>query len=126
MPVSETKKTVVKAKALSKIYDGQRVVNAVDFSVWRGEWCGILGTNGAGKTTTLRMLIGNTPPSGGELEVLDLRIPAQARDMRARIGVVPQEDCLDPNFSTEQNLLIYGRYFGLNKALLKQRIPKLL
>ncbi|OQW93018.1 MAG: ABC transporter [Beggiatoa sp. IS2] len=117
---------VVVAEALTKVYQQQIVVNAITFSVPRGEFLGILGPNGAGKTTTLRMLVGNTSPSGGRLHVLNWPIPAQARAMRAYIGIVPQKDNLDPDFSVTQNLMVYGNYFGLSRSVLKQRIPKLL
>lgn len=117
---------VVIAEALTKIYLQQAVVNAITFSVPQGEFCGILGPNGAGKTTTLRMLIGNVSPSQGRLQVLNWSIPAEARPMRTHIGILPQKDNLDPDFSVTQNLAIYGRYFGLSPRILKQRIPKLL
>jgi lipooligosaccharide transport system ATP-binding protein len=118
--------TIVTAQHLTKTYSQQTVVDGISFTVQPGQCCGILGPNGAGKTTTLRLLIGNTPPTSGQLEVLGWQIPAQARMMRAHIGVVPQKDNLDPDFSVAQNLSVYGRYFGLSRATLKQRIPGLL
>ncbi|ALG68055.1 ATP-binding cassette domain-containing protein [Beggiatoa leptomitoformis] len=117
---------VVAAEQLSKMYGQQSVVKSINFNVYQGECCGILGPNGAGKTTTLRMLIGSTPPSGGRLTVLGATIPDQAREMRARIGVVPQQDNLDPDFSVTRNLEIYGSYFGLSQAMLQARIPEIL
>jgi len=72
------------------------------------------------------MLVGNTFPTSGHLEVLGWQIPAQARQMRARIGIVPQRDNLDPDFSVVQNLYVYGRYFGLSRSVLNQRIPEIL
>ncbi|EIJ41928.1 ABC-type multidrug transport system, ATPase component [Beggiatoa alba B18LD] len=117
---------VVCAEHLSKVYGQQAVVDAICFNVYQGECCGILGPNGAGKTTTLRMLIGSTPPTSGKLTVLGASIPQQAREMRARIGVVPQQDNLDPDFSVTRNLAIYGSYFGLSEATLQARIPDIL
>ncbi len=117
---------IINAHALTKVYDQQRVVDTIHFSVQRGECCGILGPNGAGKTTTLRMLVGNTSPTGGHLEVLGWQIPAQSRQMRAQVGIVPQRDNLDPDFSVVQNLYVYGRYFGLDRTILNQRISKIL
>jgi lipooligosaccharide transport system ATP-binding protein len=117
---------VVAASGLTKVYDGCPVVDGIDFSVERGECFGILGPNGAGKTTTLRMLIGLTPPSAGQLEVLGFPIPDRARLMRRRIGVVPQGDNLDPDFTVIENLSVYGRYFDLRKRETASRIPELL
>lgn len=118
--------TVVIAQNLSKKYGQHMVVDNVSFSVSRGACCGILGPNGAGKTTTLRMLVGNISPSHGNLEVLGYHVPSQAHTMRTRIGVVPQKDNLDPNFSVIENLYVYGQYFGLSHLILKQRISELL
>jgi lipooligosaccharide transport system ATP-binding protein len=117
---------VVEAESLTKHYGQQCVVNQISFAIDRGEFCGILGPNGAGKTTTLRMLIGNTPSSAGRLRVLGCQIPRQARAMRAKIGVVPQADNLDPDFTVVENLRIYGRYFGIKRAEIECRIPELL
>jgi len=117
---------VVSASGLTKIYDGRPVVDAIDLRVERGECFGILGPNGAGKTTTLRMLIGLSPPTTGRLEVLGFPIPERARLMRRRIGVVPQGDNLDPDFTVIENLSVYGRYFDLRRAETAARIPELL
>ncbi len=117
---------VVQARGLCKSYGGRRVVDGIDLEVRRGECFGLLGPNGAGKTTTLRMLLGMSRPEGGALTVLGYRVPAQARRMRARIGVVPQVDNLDPDFSVTENLYTYGSYFGLPRPALDARIPGLL
>lgn len=117
---------VVNARNLRKIYAGQAVVNDIQLNVRRGECFGLLGPNGAGKTTTLRMLLGLTPPDGGELDVLGFEIPRQARQMHARMGLVPQADNLDPDFSVAQNLRTYARYFGIPKSEIDQRLPQLL
>jgi len=116
----------VLARGLTKRYGDQTVVNAVDLDVHSGECFGLLGPNGAGKTTTLRMLLGMTPFDGGELSVLDYRIPQQAQVMRQRLGVVPQQDSLDPDFTVTENLRIYGSYFGLGGEVLEKRIVELL
>ncbi len=117
---------VVDARGLTKRYGAQTVVDNVDLSIRRGECFGLLGPNGAGKTTTLRMLMGATPPSAGELNVLGFPIPQQARQMHQRLGVVPQQDNLDPDFTVMENLVTYASYFGLRGAALSQRIAELL
>jgi lipooligosaccharide transport system ATP-binding protein len=109
--------TVVTARALAKRYDGKAVVDGVDLAIERGECFGLLGPNGAGKTTTLRMLLGLTHPSAGELNVLGHRVPDAARAMRARVGVVPQTDALDPDFTVRENLLTWASYFGLERGI---------
>jgi len=117
---------VVQASGLTKLYDGRPVVDAIDLEVRRGECFGILGPNGAGKTTTLRMLIGTTPPSAGKLEMLGHTVPERARSMRRRIGVVPQGDNLDPDFTVTENLAVYASYFEIPRSVSAQRIPQLL
>ncbi len=117
---------VIEAHRLSKRYGEAEVVDAVSFAVEPGCCWGLLGPNGAGKTTLLRMLLGKTPPSGGELRVLGHRVPAAASAARRRIGVVPQDDILDPDFTAEENLRIYGAYFGLGGARLRARVAELL
>ncbi|MGB9669676.1 MAG: ATP-binding cassette domain-containing protein [Halothiobacillaceae bacterium] len=113
-------------RGLSKVYDGLRVVDGIDLCVPRGICFGLLGPNGAGKTTTLRMLLGLTPPTTGELAVLDMPMPEAARAIRARIGIVPQADTLDPDFTVVENLRIYAAYFGLPRPLVEERIEGLL
>lgn len=117
---------IVNASRLTKSYHGKTVVKGINFSIKRGECCGILGPNGAGKTTTLRMLVGHTNPDHGTLEVLGFPIPELAGEMRSKVGVVPQIDNLDPDFSVSENLYSYGRYFGYNRRALEPRIQKLL
>ncbi|HUW49849.1 MAG TPA: ATP-binding cassette domain-containing protein [Sulfuricella sp.] len=111
---------------LRKSYGDLEVVAGLDIAVARGECFGLLGPNGAGKTTTLRLALGLTAPDGGEIAMLGLPVPAKAREARMRIGVVPQMDNLDPDFTARENLLIYGRYFGLKDADIAARIPGLL
>lgn len=117
---------VVVAKTLVKHYDDDRVVDDVSFTVQQGEFWGLLGPNGAGKTTLIRMLLGKTAPHEGHLTVLGHEIPAAAKSMRARVGIVPQFDLLDPNFTVHENLEIYGSYFGLSGDALAPRISQLL
>lgn len=114
------------ARGLRKHYGDLDVVAGIDLDVRRGECFGLLGPNGAGKTTTLRLLLGLTEPDGGEIQVLDLPVPAKAREARVKVGVVPQFDNLDPDFSVRENLVAYGRYFGLSDAEITARLPGLL
>jgi lipooligosaccharide transport system ATP-binding protein len=108
--------SVIRAQGLVKRYDGRAVVDGIDLEVAAGECFGLLGPNGAGKTTTLRMLLGLIRPDEGLLEVLGHPVPEQARAMRARVGVVPQTDALDPDFSVRENLLTWASYFGQEHA----------
>lgn len=116
----------MRAEHLTKRYGQHCAVDGISFEIGAGEFCGILGPNGAGKTTTLKMLVGTTPPSSGVLQVLGWPIPRQARKMRERIGVAPQTDNLDQDFTVRENLRVYGRYFGLKSAEIERRIPELL
>ncbi len=116
----------ISLKALTKRFGQQLIVDGLSFTVNRGECFGLLGPNGAGKTTTLRSLLGLTPFDAGSVAVLGHPIPQQARQARARIGLVPQQDNLDPEFSVAENLLVFGRYFGLRDADIRARIPELL
>lgn len=118
--------SVVQLTGLGKCYAGTWVVQALDLAVAPGECLGVLGPNGAGKSTTLRMLLGLTPQDTGQIEVLGLPIPAMAQQARARIGVVPQFDTLDPDFTVEENLRTYASYFGLRGAALESRLQPLL
>lgn len=117
---------IVRARGLSKRYGDKAVVDGIDLSIERGQCFGLLGPNGAGKTTTLKMLLGNTSPSAGELTVLGLSVPAQARRMRERLGIVPQFDNLDPDFSVVENLRTYGSFFGIKRREMDARLPALL
>ena len=117
---------VLSAQDMHKSYAGNKVVNGVSITLNKGECYGLLGPNGAGKTTTLRLLLGLIEPEGGNLSILNLAVPRHAREARLRIGVVPQVDNLDPDFTVAENLLVYGRYFGMNDDVIKSRIPALL
>jgi lipooligosaccharide transport system ATP-binding protein len=116
----------IRAERLSKRFGNHSAVDGVDLEVERGECWGLLGPNGAGKTTLLRMIIGKTPPSSGRLQVLGHEIPADARRMRRRIGVVPQLDNLDPDFTVRGNLRSYADFFGIGGRELEAQIVKLL
>jgi lipooligosaccharide transport system ATP-binding protein len=116
----------LKAVGLRKAYDGTDVVAGLDLDLEEGMCFGLLGPNGAGKTTTLRLCLGLTAPDSGEITVLGYPVPQRAREARARIGVVPQADNLDPDFTVRENLLVYGRYFGIARSELERRIPALL
>jgi lipooligosaccharide transport system ATP-binding protein len=111
---------------LRKSYEGTEVVAGLDLELEPGVCFGLLGPNGAGKTTTLRLCLGLTEPDSGEITMLGHAVPAHAREARARIGVVPQLDNLDPDFTVRENLLVYGSYFGLRQRDLEPRIPALL
>lgn len=102
------------------------VINGLSFSLRRGECYGLLGPNGAGKTTTLRVCLGLTVPDKGVIRLAGHDVPQHAREARVRIGVVPQGDNLDPDFTVFENLLVFGRYFSLPDALILERIPRLL
>ena len=111
---------------LRKTYGDQTVVAGLSFTVEPGTCFGLLGPNGAGKTTTLRLCLGLTGPDSGSIELNGCAIPADGQQARARVGVVPQFDNLDPDFTCAENLLVFGRYFGLKDADIKGRIPQLL
>lgn len=102
------------------------VIDGLTFELQRGECYGLLGPNGAGKTTTLRLCLGLTAPDSGEILLNGRPIPQEARPARMRVGVVPQGDNLDPDFTVSENLLVFGRYFGMAEAEIMSRIPKLL
>lgn len=102
------------------------VVKGIDFTIAKGKCFGFLGPNGAGKTTTLKMILGLVPITEGNLNVFGLPVPEHARSVRARIGVVPQNDNLDPDFSVRENLRIYGSYFGIPRKTAMERIDRLL
>ena len=117
---------VLSARNLRKSYGEHVVVDGLNLSIRRGECFGLLGPNGAGKTTTLRLMLGLIAPDAGELHLLDHAVPQQARAARLRVGVVPQLDNLDPDFTVKENLLVYGRYFGISDAAIEARLPELL
>jgi len=118
--------SVLACRGVCKRYGGVAVVDDVALQVAPGECFGLLGPNGAGKTTTLRLCLGLTHADAGEIELLGEPVPARARQARRRVGVVPQFDNLDPDFTVAENLLVYGRYFGLAAADIAARLPALL
>ena len=118
--------TVLRVADLRKRYGENEVVRGLSFEIRRGECFGLLGPNGAGKTTTLRCCLGLIDPDGGTIEMVGLPVPQAARAARIRVGVVPQVDNLDPDFTVTENLEIYGRYFGIKRKTLDERIPRLL
>jgi lipooligosaccharide transport system ATP-binding protein len=111
---------------LRKRYGDLEVVAGVGFELAAGECFGLLGPNGAGKTTTLRCVLGLSAPNAGSIRLVGEPVPARAREARMKVGVVPQVDNLDPDFTVTENLLVYGRYFGLGKPQMMARIPRLL
>ena len=117
---------VLSARNLRKCYGDHVVVDGLNLSIQRGECFGLLGPNGAGKTTTLRLLLGLISPDAGELQLLNHAVPQQARAARVCVGVVPQIDNLDPDFTVAENLLVYGRYFGMKDSEIEARLPELL
>jgi lipooligosaccharide transport system ATP-binding protein len=118
---------IVEATGLRKRYGAAEVVCGIDFTVAPRECFGVLGPNGAGKTTTIRMMTCFSPPSGGRLEVFGLPVvPANHRAIKARLGLSPQEENLDPDLSVEMNLLVYASYFGIGRAEARARMRELL
>ena len=111
---------------LRKRYGDLEVLRGVSLSLHAGECHGLLGPNGAGKTTTLRLCLGLTDADAGQISLLGFPVPKAARVARVRLGVVPQIDNLDPDFTVSENLLVYGRYFGASDAMIRSRIPELL
>jgi lipooligosaccharide transport system ATP-binding protein len=117
---------VIEVEALEKRYGDVHAVRGVSFSIWPGQCVGLLGPNGAGKTTTMRMILALVHPTAGRLRLFGRAPQALGRAMRERVGLVPQEDNLDPDLSVRQNLEVYGRYFGIPSARIAERVPKLL
>lgn len=109
-----------------KRYGDVTVVDGISFAVARGTCFGLLGPNGAGKTTTLRMALGLSVPDAGAIRLLGLPVPVQARLARQRVGVVPQIDNIDPDFTVAENLVVYARYFGMRDSHARERVPALL
>ena len=118
--------TVVHARQLTKRFGEFTAVDGIDFSISRGEFFGFLGPNGAGKTSTMRMVACMSPRSGGELVVRGMDPAHDGPEIRAGIGLVPQEDALDTELTVLDNLLLYGRYFGLPRKVVRERSLALL
>ena len=115
---------IIKAGNLKKSFNGEFVVNGIDLQVPFGGCFGLLGPNGAGKTTTLRMILGQSPLTEGSLEVMGLDVPTHARRIRRDIGVVPQLDNLDPDFTVAENLKVYAGFFNLKGPELNTTDPR--
>src|SRR5437867_5598603 len=103
---------VIEASGVVKTFGETRAVDEIDFPVRESECCGLLGPNGAGKTTTVRMVSCVSPVTSGEARVFGMSVSEKPRSIKAMLGVCPQEDNLDPDFSVVRNLLVYARYFG--------------
>ncbi|MGD9365605.1 MAG: ABC transporter ATP-binding protein [Desulfobacteraceae bacterium] len=117
---------VIEARNVVKRFGDFTAVNAVSFTVESGEFFGLLGPNGAGKTSAIRMMYGNSPINSGEMMVFGLNIDSDWRQIRTRMGVCQQENTLDPDLTVEQNLLLYARYFELDRAKARERAEELL
>jgi lipooligosaccharide transport system ATP-binding protein len=117
---------LVQARGLTKRFGSFTAVNGIDFELYRGEAFGFLGPNGAGKSSTMRMLACVSPPSEGSLRILDMDPVRDGSSIRGRLGVVPQEDTLDVELTVRENLLVYGRYFGLPRNVIRERTDQLL
>jgi len=117
---------IISARGLTKHFASRIAVDNIDFDIQPGCCFGFVGPNGAGKTTTLRMTMGLTPVGGGSLSVFGLPVSDHAAAIRARTGIVPQADNLDPDFSVEENLRVYATFFGLTRKQVNPRIDALL
>jgi len=117
---------IVSAKCLEKRFNDFKAVRGIDFEVQRGEVFGFLGPNGAGKSSTMRMISCVSPRSGGDLRILDMDPKTRGPYIRARIGVVPQQDNLDNELSVRENLVVYGRYFGLSRTHVAAKAAELM
>jgi len=117
---------LINAEGLTKKYGDIVAVNNIDFKVYKGECCGFLGPNGAGKTTTIKMIHCVLPLASGKLTVAGMDVSEKQREIKKMIGVAPQENNLDPDFSVITNLLVYARYFDIQKAEALKRAETLL
>ncbi len=117
---------VVEAKGLQKKFGDSQVVAGIDLQVYQGECFGILGPNGAGKSTAMQMLYGTLSFTGGEAHLLGINVRTHARELKSRIGVIPQEDGLDTEFTVRENLLLYSGYHGIDQQISVTRASELL
>lgn len=106
---------IVTVKKLTKYYGSLKAVDGIDFEILKGECFGFLGPNGAGKTTVMRIIYCFIPPSSGEVMVFDMNVSEKQGLIKSKIGVMPQEDNLDPDLSVFENLIVYARYFDIPK-----------
>jgi lipooligosaccharide transport system ATP-binding protein len=117
---------LIAAHQLRKMYGEFEAVKGIDVEVYKGEAFGFLGPNGAGKSSTMRMIGAVSPVTGGSLRILGMDPATQGSAIRARIGVCPQDDSLDTELSVLENLVVYGRYFGLSRPEARERADELL
>ena len=111
---------------LTKRFGNTTVVDDLSFELQAGECLGVIGPNGAGKTTTFRMCLGLITADSGSISVFGMSMPEETLAIKSRLGVVSQFDSLDPDFTCSENLMVYGRYFGMSSADIRARIPSLL
>lgn len=119
-------KVAIEIKGLKKRYDDKTVVNDVSLEIVKGECFGLLGPNGAGKSTTMKTMYCSAQFTEGEIYVLGLNVKKNYQEIKSRIGVVPQEDGLDPDFTVFENLLLFSRYHGMDPMLADKRIRELI
>jgi lipooligosaccharide transport system ATP-binding protein len=124
--MSSNRRPLIHARALTKRFDKFTAVDGIDFDVWPGETFGFLGPNGAGKTSTMRMIGCTSPATSGELRIMGLDPLTQASQIKARLGVVPQQDNLDIELTLRENLLMYARYFDVPRNTAIKRTEELL
>lgn len=117
---------LIHARGLRKAYGSFMAVDGIDVDVAPGESFGFLGPNGAGKSTTMRIIGGTSPATGGTIEIFGMDPATHASQIKARLGVVPQQDTLDHDLTVRENLLVYGRYFGLPRGIIAERTEELL
>jgi lipooligosaccharide transport system ATP-binding protein len=125
-PQQNNMSEMIRARGLTKRFPGMEAVKGIDFSVEEGECFGLLGPNGAGKTSTIRMITCVSPVTDGELLVNGMDVNASPRKIKARLGVVSQEENLDPDLSVQQNLEVYARYFDIGKEEARRRANEVL
>jgi len=125
-PIAATAAPPVEARNLVKRYGDLAAVDGIDLDVPAGRCVGLLGPNGAGKTTTVKMLTGFTPITGGTARIFGLDVTTHPREVKALLGVCPQEDNLDPDFTTRQNLTVFARYFDIPAPEARRRADELL
>jgi lipooligosaccharide transport system ATP-binding protein len=123
---TEMREPLIQARGLRKEYGSFTAVDGIDFQVDRGDSFGFLGPNGAGKSTTMRIIAATLTRSSGEITILGKDPEKQGPEIRAHLGVVPQQDNLDNSLTVEDNLYVYGRYFGLSKKYIRAKIEELL
>src|ERR1700677_186164 len=126
VPINSHNEVLVRARGLTKRFGTFTAVDGIDFDLYRGEAFGFLGPNGAGKSATMGMIGCVSPPTSGELSILGRDPVRDGSAIRARLGVVPQDDTLDMELTVRENLLVSGRYFGLPRRVIRERTAELL